>query len=536
MRSFTANESSTFNGAFNIKGGLYQQAKGGTSAGVGAEVEAEIVTTEIQGGPKLTISGDIGGTSSVAQSHSNSTNLTSSLTPAGTWEPEVNILNPVVGRRFIQNNLGIAIVKSATADLFMMALKGTQTPVGYTVVPNDQIPVDTNIIDFPINPKYVKNGTLDGKVGLVNDPDYPNANSERGSYFKPVEAYALKRSIEKEEQQIEAYYKQFSVNKYRVIGSLGRVKDKLKENDAYDFGNSRNQRSLYNTYVWTAVGGQSKEELSVANSYSETYTGASSLKFGIGAEIKAKVGTPAGGYYIEADAMLGNTWTMPATKSEATSNGFQLLANVAPTDFLAAPKLATGTDGQLLFEGYEATAAPGKVDAYRYMSFLLAPKAENFTALNQVVDPNWLNNSTTASANAMREALNDPTEPWRILYRTTYVSRVPAPFQPVKDDTNAPNITPPANLPSNVWLVQIIDDQISSDHPTPLEIGAAIDTVLGDPRGGPGLLKTLIPWWSAFYESAQAYGTEDFIELAELRIDLLDYMVSKYEAEAYRDS
>ncbi|WP_415401503.1 LamG-like jellyroll fold domain-containing protein [Tateyamaria sp. SN3-11] len=534
--SFSANQSSTFNGAFNIKGGLYQKSKGGTSAGVGAEVEAEIVTTEIQGGPKLTISGDIGTTDSVAQTHSNSTNLTSSLTPAGTWEPEDNILNPVVGRRYIQNNVGIAIVKSATADLFMMALKGTQTPVGYTVVPNDQIPVDTNIIDFPINPKYVKNGTLDGKVGLVNDPDYPNANSERGSYFKPVEAYALKRSIEKEEQQIKAYYDQFSVKKYRVIGSLGRVKDKLKENDAYDFGNSRNQRSLYNTYVWTAVGGQSKEELSVANSYSETYTGASSLKFGIGAEIAAKVGTPAGGYYIEADAMLGNTWTMTATKSEATSNGFQLLANVLPTDFLAAPKLGKSSSGQLLFEGYETTAAPGKVDAYRYMSFLLAPKAENFTALNQVVDANWLNNSTTASANAMREALNDPTEPWRILYRTTYVSRVPAPFQPVKDDTNAPNITPPANLPSNVWLVAIIDDQITSDRPTPLEIGAAIDTVLGDPRGGPGLLKTLIPWWAAFYESAQVYGTEDFIELAELRIDLLDYMVSKYEAEAYADS
>ena len=31
-------------------------------------------------------------------------------------------------------------------------------------------------------------------------------------------------------------------------------------------------------------------------------------------------------------------------------------------------------------------------------------------------------------------------------------------------------------------------------------------------------------------------STEDFIELAELRIDLLDYMVSKYEAEAYADS
>ncbi|MCE8006855.1 LamG-like jellyroll fold domain-containing protein [Aestuariivita sp.] len=534
--SFSASESSTFNGAFNIKGGIYQVFEGGFSFGIGGETNGKVVKNEVQGGLKFSISGDLGGTDSVAQSHSNTTNLTSSLTPAGTWEPEDKILNPVVGRRYIQNNIGIAMVKSATADLFMMALKGTQTPVGYTIVPNDQIPVDTNIIDFPINPKYIKNGTLDGKVGLVNDPDYPHANQERGSYFKPVEAYALKRSIEKEEQQIKAYYDQFSVNKYRLVGSLGRVKDKLKENDAYDFGNTRNQRSLYNTYVWTAAGGQSKEELSVANSYSETYTGASSLKIGAGAEIQAKIGTPVGGVYIESDFMLGNTWTMTATKTEATANGFRLLANVTPTDFLPAPKLGKGASGELVFKGYEATAAPGKVDAYRYMSFLLAPKAANFTALTQVVDPNWLNNSTTASANAMREALSDPTEPWRILYRTTYVSRVPAPFQPVKDDTNAPNITPPANLPSNAWLIAIIDDQISDDQPTPLEIGAAINVVLGDPQGGPGLLKDLIPWWADFYQSAQAYGTEDFVELAELRIDLLDYMVSKYEAEAYLES
>ncbi len=534
--SFSANESSTFNGAFNIKGGIYQNFKGGYSIGIGGESNGEVVKTEIQGGLKFAISGDLGGTDAAAQSHSNSTNLTSSLTPAGTWEPEDNILNPIVGRRYIQNNIGIAVVKSATADLFMMALKGTQTPVGYTIVPNDQIPVDTNIIDFPINPRYVKNGTLDGKIGLVNDPDYPNADRERGSYFKPVEAYALKRAIEREEQQIKAYYDQFSVNKYRVIGSLGKVKDKLKENPAYDFGSAQNQRSLYNTYVWTAAGGQSKEELSVANSYSETYTGASSLKIGAGAEIKAKVGTPLGGYYIESDFMLGNTWTMTATKSEATSNGFHLSANVIPTDFLSAPKLGRGPKGELVFEGYETTAAPGKVDAYRYMSFLLAPKADNFTALSQVVDPNWLNSSTTASANAMREALTEATKPWRILYRTTYVSRVPAPFQPVKDDTNAPNITPPANLPSNMWLTEIIDQQLNSAIPTPLEIGAAIDVVLGDPQSGPGLLKHLIPWWADFYESAQAYGTEDFIELAELRIDLLVYMISKYEAEAHLES
>ncbi|NIV32884.1 MAG: hypothetical protein GWN58_26580, partial [Anaerolineae bacterium] len=49
------------------------------------------------------------------------------------------------------------------------------------------IPEDWNIIMFPLNPKYIKNGTLDGMVGLAADDDYPGASlGERGSYFKPL--------------------------------------------------------------------------------------------------------------------------------------------------------------------------------------------------------------------------------------------------------------------------------------------------------------------------------------------------------------
>lgn len=136
----------------------------------------------------------------------------------------------------------------------------------------------------------------------------------------------------------------------------------------------------------------------------------------------------------------------------------------------------------------------------------------------------------------MREAVAAENGTWRILYRTTYVSRVPAPFQPVKDDTNAPNITPPANLASNYWLVRTISDQIRSPDPTPLEIGTAIDVVLGSKAQGVGLLKDLISWWTEFYAAAQVYGTDEFKELAELRVDLLNYMVSKYEAEKYLTS
>ena len=530
--SFDASSSAKFISDFNIKGGFYQESETSTSVGVGAEAETKMLKNSFHLGAKFSLSGGIGSSDDVSQSHAFTQTLSASLAPAGSWEPADNILNPVVGRRYIQDNIGTAIVKSAVADMYMQALKGTQTPVGYVLVPNDTIPVDTNIIDFPINPKYIKNGTLDGKVGLVNDPDYPGANEERGSYFKPVEAYNLKRKIEKQEEQLKAYHDQFNTTRFSLLGALGAVKDKLKENPAYDFSSKTNLRSLVNTYVWTAAGGLRSEEQSVANSYTEKHTGASDLKFALGAEFKMDIGTPFGGYYLETDAMFGGSFTMSASKADATSNGFSLACHIAPTDFLAAPKMRTDQGGELEFLGYGFSPAPGKVDGYRYMAFMLAPTDENFTTLNQVVDQNWLNNSTSAAAGAMREAMTDPTQPWRILYRTTYVSRVPAPFQPVRDDTAAPNIVPPANLPSNYWLVGIMGKLLTGSSPTPVEIGQAIDQVLGS-GASPGLLKDIVPWWTDFFAAAQTYGSPEFIELAELRIDLLNYMISKYEAEAY---
>ncbi|MDE4176515.1 hypothetical protein PXK01_20380, partial [Phaeobacter sp. PT47_59] len=530
--SFEASSSAQFISEFNFTGGFYQKSETSTSVGVGAEAETQVLENKFTLGGKVTLSGGIGSSDDVSQSHEYTETLTSSFAPAGAWEPADNILNPTVGRRYIQNNIGSAVVKSAVADMYMQALKGTQTPVGYTLVPNDTIPIDSNIIDFPINPKYVKNGTLDGKVGLVNDPDYPGANEERGSYFKPVEAYDLKRKIEKQEEQLKAYHDQFDTTRYSVLGSMGAVKSKLKENPAYDFAAKVNKRSLVNTYVWTAAGGLRREEQSVANSYMEKHSGASDLKFALGAELKSDIGTPFGGYYIETDAMFGGAFTMSASKADTAANSFSLSCTVDPTDFLPAPKLHMNDKGELEFLGYETSPAPGKVDGYRYMSFMLAPKEENFTALNQVVDQNWLNNCTSAAANAMREAIANPTEPWRILYRTTYVSRVPAPFQPVRDNTTAPNIVAPANLASNHWVLGVMDELITVPNPTPTEIGEAIDQMLGT-GAKPGLLKDIVPWWTDFFAAAQVYGSTDFIELAELRSDLLDYMISKYEAEAY---
>jgi hypothetical protein len=67
-----------------------------------------------------------------------------------------------------------------TADIFALRLrlKGRRPLVGYQIRPNVDIPRDKNIIAFPIDPRYVKQGTLDGRRGLKADPTYAKTTSQ----------------------------------------------------------------------------------------------------------------------------------------------------------------------------------------------------------------------------------------------------------------------------------------------------------------------------------------------------------------------
>ena len=77
---------------------------------------------------------------------------------------------------------------------------------------------------------------------------------------------------------------------------------------------------------------------------------------------------------------------------------------------------------------------PGTVDAYRFMSFYLEPKGQNFYDLfTQVVDPKWLEESPDPNAQAMRMARGREDKPkpcWRIMHRVTYVSCILPQFRP----------------------------------------------------------------------------------------------------------
>lgn len=105
----------------------------------------------------------------------------------------------------------------------------------------------------------------------------------------PLEAHQLKRRIEKQEQQVKAYYDQFSVNRYRVNGSRESVKDKLAENISNDFAGGRKERSIYCNYVWSAGGGLHKEEHSVANIGQAGSLAAGDAELSVGLDFRSKL-------------------------------------------------------------------------------------------------------------------------------------------------------------------------------------------------------------------------------------------------------
>ena len=186
-------------------------------------------------------------------------NIQSTLVMAGAFEQNLyNIGNfrddqmAVQPKRIYRpNNMGAAIVKSLVADFYAIRSKRTGATLGYLPVPDPKIPVDTNVIMFKINPAYIKNGTLDGYIGFDKDIHYEQmAPPEKGSYYKAQEAYATKDKINRQQAEYTNYYKSLR----RTVPDIRKSKDDWLAEIA--------NRSMVNTYVWTADGGLASEELS----------------------------------------------------------------------------------------------------------------------------------------------------------------------------------------------------------------------------------------------------------------------------------
>jgi large repetitive protein len=541
-RVFSGSEHTGDSASIEGKVGLYLSTSVGVSVGLGEEVDWEVFTSE--GHLGYAGSSDAGSSAEreLGFGYGKTTTVTDQLSIGGEWEPAQDVLNPDVGRRYIPENTGYAVVKSLTADLYLVTLKGTNSVVKTTLVPDPNIPEDVNVIDFPIDPGYVKNGTLDGMVGFKPDPSFPDAAQRPSSYFRPLEAYQLKRAIERQDQQLEAYYQQFDTANLSQGLSLGakvgpasmdtgftKFRDQiLPAAPSYDWQRGLAKRSLINTYVWTSAGGLHTEQSELSDTYSESYSGASSWEMSNGLEFDLASAAVVG-LYGEFDALFGSSVEVVSIRSKESETGFGLDVDFETDRYLKRP--VTDGDGQPT--GYTEQDAPGKVTGYRFASFFIPSSERNFdTFSHAVIDQNWLRGSEDPGAAALRTATTSANGAWRVLHRVSYVSRVPPPLQPAPAATAAPAVTPPANEASNTVLTRLIEDQIQAASPAPEQVGTAVTAVLGLSPADPGLLAGLLPWWPALLEAAQDKRSEAHATLAALRTDLLAYMIQKYATAA----
>ena len=450
--------------------------------------------------------------------------LTDSLALRGNWEKDGDLVNPQVGRRFLPDNVGYALVSSLTADVYLTYNATTGAAVGRSIVPNPDIPPDSNILTFQIDPTYVKNGTLDGKVGLYDDPAY-SPGAIPGSYFKPLESYRLKKKIAKQAADEMRYFDQFDTYK-RALGSTKSLDDqepnRLVQRTA-DGAIAR--KGLANTYVWTAAGGMHTEQEQFTDQFTTTFTGgySASNQFGVVTDFKG-VGGAAGilvGGFFSLDWMAGFKIDITSTKTRTVADAFGL--NVAVT---GEPALL-GWDGK----NYSDQPIPGKVAGYRFNTFYLPPDTDNGSFLiDKVVDRTWLHSNAPDAITLRAAQVGNPA--WRILHRVTYVNRIP----PSLDNT--PNQTLPApiahiiDLDNNEVLVDLIVQALGANAPSPANIGAALAIVINPPAQAgqfpPSKLGAMVPWWDAFLATTRSTNRNqaNYELLQSLQLDILRYFLA----------
>lgn len=392
---------------------------------------------------------------------------------------------PKVGRRYVPDNLGYALVQSATADVFALRLQHTGALVSYQMRPNPDIPTDWNILTFPINRQYTKQGVLDGKVALDADPDFPNASnySPDSSYFKPLEAYALKNRIQREEELIRTYYQQYDAGKIgrRQKGGYGGDDD-LAGGGLLKKMPKVSKRNLVNTYVWTADGGLFAETQETMDVRQESFGGSYAFKGMAGAYTDLYFMFGGVGLKLELDALFGGHLNLTVNKSAESTTSFGL--NVA-LDNVEGDLYLRDKEGNLVMDESDRRNPkpqkwPGKVDAYRFMTFYLEPKVEHFDLFfGKVVDPIWLEQSVDPNAAALRKANHSTEKPacWRMMHRVTFVSRILPEFT----DTTAPPLErdlKALDIDSNYELIKLLEPFVINKLSHYADFAQAIHTTL----------------------------------------------------------
>ncbi len=353
-------------------------------------------------------------------------------------------------------NTGYALVKSKTADIYLLRLAHNNALVSINWQPNPDIPEDVNIVPFPINPLYIKQGSLDGKFGDGADDHYPQAQSAYGqySYFKPREAYKLKKKIEREQLELEHYYQDVfnetsTESEFQTAAAITGVANTglaalpfantvfnstvghAAVQGAYQTSDLKkqlakvgSQSNLINNYVWTMEGGFYAESTQSTNTQQEVYASDTNLK------MSGSIGVNYEILGISQSPQFKNNSSLTVTKSKTKASSESFNLNVG----LRLPTKPRYQYDSRLLATRSASIKPGTVDAYRFMTFYLEPKEDNFNALfNTVIDPIWLAENSDPNAQALRQAQGNAAKAkpcWRIMHRVTYVSRIIPAFTP----------------------------------------------------------------------------------------------------------
>ncbi|WWC57471.1 uncharacterized protein I303_100003 [Kwoniella dejecticola CBS 10117] len=376
---------------------------------------------------------------------------------------------------YMVTNNGIALVESRTADVYALRLKvqGGKWPlIAYSVKPNLLTPADVNLVTFPINKRYLKQGCLDGNYGGNADPDFKDdgeARRKQGlgvSYFNPKEAYALQDKIRKLREAREAEYTAYkevisaaeALTLQRMVQRGMKEKDLPAKKSGSELWPESTARSVCNTYVWTASGGFYSESYETINHMQSEYGGSTIGKSTLGGGINAEIAIS--GVEVSNQWHLGESlhFTLNSHKEKSSEDHFMVHIEASP-----------GMDLRVKEPGVEVIKQKqGAVDAYRWMTFFQEPDQDYWDILfNQVIDPLWLlgqgPEGDTPEASLLRatKTKGAKSKCWRISHRVTFVSRVLG--TPGKDDPEAQLASQlnKLNVDSNWQLIQALAPQVS---------------------------------------------------------------------------
>ncbi len=498
-----------------------------TEVGGGLLVESSLSTqfqeVDVFIGGRLMYEESRGWIQTATTGRGNTTTQLSSLELRGFVENQDRIAHPAIGRRFVPENFGFALVESETADVFALRLAHNNALVSFQMRPNPDIPRDRNIISFPLNPNYTKQGTLDGRVGLEPDVDYPNAltYSPDSSYFKPIEAFNLEDRFNREQEEIRTYYEQFDAAR------RGR-----RENVEADPANGQlleqlprfEQRNLVNTYVWTADGGLFAETQNVLDLVQETLGGSYSYNRLAGVSTNLNFVGLTFGFRFQLEALFGGYLNLFVTRSRESESSFEVNVNLENVE---RDLFIRDENGVIQFDLSDPLRPrpmrlPGKVDAYRFKTFYLEPDTDNYEHFfARVVDPIWLAQSDDPNAAALRSVQNlaEPPACWRMMHRVTFVSRVLPEF----DDPTAPPLSPveqtmrSLDIDSNYELIQRLAPFVTDRITTFAEFARTIRDVIRDqlPELQPHTA-TIIQQMSLFFGFRE--GSDRMIEATEVAL------------------